>query len=35
MFGDMDGKTDQLLRFSKPVTGSYYFAPSLQRLMAL
>ncbi|WP_159566722.1 Dyp-type peroxidase [Budvicia diplopodorum] len=35
MFGELDGKTDQLLRFSKPVTGSYYFAPSLPRLMAL
>lgn len=35
MFGHLDGKTDQLLRFSKPVTGSYYFAPSLSRLMAL
>lgn len=35
MFGDLDGKTDQLLRFSKPVSGSYYFAPSLSRLMAL
>ncbi|WP_347254283.1 Dyp-type peroxidase [Leminorella grimontii] len=35
MFGELDGKTDQLLRFSKPVTGSYYFAPSLDRLLAL
>jgi len=35
MFGDLDGKRDQLLRFSKAVTGSYYFAPSLDRLMSL
>ena len=35
MFGDIDGKHDQLLRFSKPVTGSYYFAPSLTALLSL
>ena len=35
MFGDLDGKRDQLLRFSKAVTGSYYFAPSLDRLLSL
>ncbi|AKJ42890.1 Dyp-type peroxidase [Pragia fontium] len=35
MFGEADGKTDQLLRFSKPVTGSYYFAPSLDKLLSL
>ncbi|WP_140919926.1 Dyp-type peroxidase [Limnobaculum xujianqingii] len=35
MFGERDGKTDQLLRFSKPVTGSYFFAPSLDKLLAL
>ncbi len=35
MFGDLDGKRDQLLRFSRAVTGSYYFAPSLDRLLAL
>ncbi|AWH89637.1 Dyp-type peroxidase [Limnobaculum parvum] len=35
MFGERDGKTDQLLRFSKPVTGSYFFAPSLDKLLSL
>lgn len=32
MFGDTDGKRDAMLRFTKPVTGGYYFAPSLDRL---
>jgi putative iron-dependent peroxidase len=35
MFGDLDGKRDAMLRFTRPVTGSYYFAPSLTRLLAL
>lgn len=35
MFGEIDGKTDRLLGFTKPVTGSYYFAPSLERLLSL
>lgn len=35
MFGEIDGKTDRLLGFTKPVTGSYYFAPSLERLLTL
>ena len=35
MFGELDGKHDDLLRMSKPVTGSYYFAPSLDTLLAL
>ena len=35
MFGDTDGKRDAMLRFTKPVTGGYYFAPSLDKLMAL
>ncbi|CAH3701283.1 TPA: Dyp-type peroxidase [Klebsiella oxytoca] len=35
MFGDTDGKRDAMLRFTKPVTGGYYFAPSLDRLLAL
>ncbi|MFC0309807.1 Dyp-type peroxidase [Gallibacterium trehalosifermentans] len=35
MFGEIDGKTDRLLGFTKPVTGSYYFAPSLERLLNL
>lgn len=35
MFGDKDGKRDAMLRFTKPVTGGYYFAPSLERLFAL
>ena len=35
MFGDLDGKRDAMLRFTKPVTGGYYFAPSLDRLNSL
>ncbi|WP_029593536.1 Dyp-type peroxidase [Franconibacter pulveris] len=35
MFGDKDGKRDAMLRFTKPVTGGYYFAPSLERLFTL
>ncbi|AAU37554.1 MULTISPECIES: Dyp-type peroxidase [Basfia] len=35
MFGEKDGKTDRLLGFTKPVTGSYYFAPSLEKLLSL
>jgi len=35
MFGDADGKRDAMLRFTKPVTGGYYFAPSVERLLAL
>ena len=35
MFGELDGKHDDLLRMSKPVTGSYYFAPSYEVLKAL
>ncbi|RXY18602.1 hypothetical protein DD584_33490, partial [Klebsiella pneumoniae] len=29
------GKRDAMLRFTKPVTGGYYFAPSLERIQAL
>ncbi|KOC92349.1 Dyp-type peroxidase [Winslowiella iniecta] len=35
MFGETDGKYDAMLRFTKPVTGSYFFAPSVEQLMAL
>ncbi|UAY78205.1 Dyp-type peroxidase [Pasteurella canis] len=35
MFGEKDGKTDRLLGFTKAVTGSYYFAPSLDKLKNL
>ena len=28
-------KRDAMLRFTKPVTGGYYFAPSIERLLAL
>ncbi|PQJ67571.1 Dyp-type peroxidase [Photobacterium angustum] len=35
MFGETDGKTDQMLRFSKPVTGAYFFAPSMAMLNSL
>jgi putative iron-dependent peroxidase len=30
-----DGVTDHLLRFTRPITGAYYFAPSLQALRSL
>jgi putative iron-dependent peroxidase len=35
MFGERDGKHDALLRFTRPVSGSYFFAPSLTQLRAL
>ncbi|NIG35343.1 peroxidase [Pantoea sp. ICBG 828] len=35
MFGERDGKMDAMLRFTKPVSGSYFFAPSLTALQAL
>lgn len=35
MFGETDGKFDAMLRFTKPVTGSYFYAPSLAELTAL
>lgn len=35
MFGDLDGKRDAMLRFTRPLTGSYYFAPSLTQLQSL
>ncbi|EPB6465664.1 Dyp-type peroxidase [Cronobacter dublinensis] len=35
MFGDADGKRDAMMRFTRPVTGGYYFAPSLTRLLNL
>ncbi|MBN6711222.1 Dyp-type peroxidase [Haemophilus haemoglobinophilus] len=35
MFGEKDGKTDRMLGFTKAVTGSYYFAPSLEQLKNL
>lgn len=35
MFGERDCKMDAMLRFTKPVTGSYFFAPSLDALQAL
>lgn len=35
MFGERDGQRDQMLRFTHPVSGSYFFAPSLTRLLAL
>jgi putative iron-dependent peroxidase len=30
-----DGVHDHLLDFSRPVTGSYYFAPSIDDLVAI
>lgn len=35
MYGATDGKTDQLLRFTKAVTSAYFFAPSQTMLAAL
>ncbi|WP_394145357.1 Dyp-type peroxidase [Vibrio atypicus] len=35
MYGESDGKTDQLLRFTKAVTGAYFFAPSVEMLQSL
>lgn len=35
MFGESDGKRDAMLRFTRPVTGGYYFAPSRDRLKSL
>ncbi len=32
MFGEKDGKTDQLLKFTKPVTGAFFYAPSMDAL---
>ncbi|MCC4799002.1 deferrochelatase [Enterovibrio norvegicus] len=32
MFGERDGKTDMMLRFTTPVTGAYFFAPSMDAL---
>ncbi|MDR9826008.1 Dyp-type peroxidase [Vibrio sp. FNV 38] len=35
MYGETDGKTDQLLRFTHAVTGAYFFAPSQNMLASL
>ncbi|MDD1784167.1 Dyp-type peroxidase [Enterovibrio sp. ZSDZ35] len=35
MFGERDGKTDMMLRFTQPVTGAYFFAPSMDALSAM
>lgn len=35
MYGDRDGKTDQLLRFTQAKTGAYFFAPSMATLLAM
>lgn len=35
MYGETDGKTDQLLRFTTAVTGAYFFAPSMDMLECL
>ncbi len=35
MYGVTDGKTDQLLRFTKAVTGAYFFAPGEEMLQAI
>lgn len=32
MFGERDTKFDAMLRFTKPVSGSYFYAPSLRQL---
>lgn len=35
MFGEVDGKYDDLLRMTKAVSGSYYYAPSIDALISL
>ncbi|WP_434777719.1 Dyp-type peroxidase [Neisseria sp. Ec49-e6-T10] len=35
MFGQLDGKTDLLLNYTTPVSGSYFFAPSLDELLTM
>jgi len=35
MYGEIDGQTDHLLRFTKAVTGAYFFAPSSDMLEAM
>lgn len=35
MFGEQDGKYDDLLRMTKAVSGSYYYAPSIEALTSL
>ncbi|MDW6093519.1 Dyp-type peroxidase [Vibrio rhizosphaerae] len=35
MYGERDGKTDQMLRFTQAVTGAYFFAPSAGMLQSL
>lgn len=35
MFGERDGKRDDMLRFTRAVSGSYFFAPSLDQLLTL
>ncbi|KAM9984674.1 hypothetical protein ACTFIY_009105 [Dictyostelium cf. discoideum] len=35
MFGQLDGKHDLLLKYTTPVTGSFYFAPSKKELLEL
>lgn len=35
MYGETDGQTDTMLRFTRAVTGAYFFAPSLEMLNAL
>jgi putative iron-dependent peroxidase len=35
MYGHNDGKVDSMLRFTKAVTGAYFFAPSSEMLQAI
>lgn len=35
MYGETDGKTDTMLRFTKAVSGAYFFAPSAEMLERL
>lgn len=35
MYGETDGKADQMLRFTSAVTGAYFFAPSAEMLAGL
>jgi len=35
MYGETDGQSDQMLRFTKAITGAYFFAPSVEMLESL
>ncbi|HEC08024.1 MAG TPA: hypothetical protein ENI86_00485, partial [Acidimicrobiales bacterium] len=35
MYGLVDGPSDRLLEWSRPVSGAYWFAPSVESMEAL